>query len=148
MPPLNERIGNYIVKFPNQKLMIHHGGMAFTFHNAKILECVWFAIKTKFQRQPKGSAQADTETQKFVVDPNSRQARIVQKHPSEMRLMERIMSQFSRHGGEVNPNKKPPRGKAIRWTPERGYHHVSKAEEHSTFNRWIKSENTKPEQGD
>ena len=143
MPPLNERIGNYIVKFPNQKLMIHHGSMAFTFHNAKILECIWFAVKTKFQRQPKGLAQADTDTEQFVVDPKSRQATIVHKHPRDMRLMERIMNQFKSQG-EVNPHKKPPRGKAIRWSSERGYHHVSKAEEHSTFNRWIKSENTKP----
>ncbi len=143
MLPLDKRIGDYIAKFPKQKLLIHHGEMKFTFHNAKILECIWFAVKTKFQKQPKGLAQANTDTEQFVVDPKTRQATIAHKKQKGMRLMERIMSQFN-VSDEVNPNKKPPRGKAIRWDDEKGYHYVSKSSEHSTFNRWIKSKNTKP----
>ena len=143
MPPLDKRIGDYIAKFPKQKLLIHHGEMKFTFHNTKILECVWFAIKTKIQRKPKGTSQADTVTEQFIIDPKTRQATIIDKDPRDMRLMERIMNQF-KVTGEVHPNKKPPRGKAIRWDEEKGYHYVSKSSEHSTFNRWIKSKNTKP----
>ncbi len=150
MLPLNQRIGEYITKYPKQKLMIHHGDMVFTFHNAKIIECMWFAIKTLFQRKQRGSAQADTDRQKFVVDTKTRQASIIHnhpseyKHPSELNLVGRIMSQFKRQG-EINPNKKPPRGKKIKWDESRGYHYVSKAGEQSTFNRWIKSKNSKPE---
>jgi hypothetical protein len=143
MLPLNKRVGDYIAKFPNQKLLIHHGDMVFTFHNAKILECLWFVVKTIFQRKPKGTAQADTASEQFIVDPKTRQATIIRKDPKDMKLMERIMSQF-KGSGEVNPNKKPPKGKAIRWDDEKGYHYVSKSNEHSTFNRWIKSKNTKP----
>ena len=143
MLPLNKRVGDYIAKFPNQKLMIHHGGMVFTFHNARILECLWFAVKTLFQRKPKGTSQADTATEQFVVDPKTRQARIINKEQGGMRLMQRIMNQF-KETGEVNPDKTPPKGKAIRWDEEKGYHYVSKSNEHSTYNRWIKSNNTKP----
>jgi hypothetical protein len=135
MPTMNEKVSKYISKFPNQKLMMHHGEMTFTFHNAKIMECIWFAIKTKLTRKPKATDTA------HVVDPKSRR---VYKHPSEMRLMERFMNQFRRHDGEVNPNKTPPKSKSLRWSEDRGYHYVSRAEEHTTFNRWIKSKNTKP----
>jgi len=122
-----EKVGAYISKNPNEKLMLNHGSGKFTFHNAKMFECVWFALKSTFENFNK---------------------RMKEREQLHKPVMQRIMEQFGNpQTNEIDPHKKPPRGMKLSWDSEKGYYytHVGQSQ---TNNQGIKESNLMPKKGD
>lgn len=127
----DKNIGAFLVKNPNEKVMVSHGSGKYTFHNVSFWECLIFTVENKFK--------------KFIkVLRNKRNTSKQMRVP----VMKRIMGQFYNSGDkavDLNSITNPPKGMEVSWDVDKGYFYTRTAVG-QTNNQGIKQSNLMPKE--